>query len=1669
MIDNKHIGSSGKYNMFSRGMVQDSSENRQPEETYRYGLNGVKGTLEGDRTNRANEPGSKVCWAMPEGFFKLSDVYMSSGFTAILAVNPSTGESLIGKGYDDCRFESVVLSKCLGFDLKYQIQAIGRIRIGCEDTVYWTDAHEEVRYFNFDSPSNFYTEEYIQFLNEGNTPSQYDGEKWDCTKFGLFREFSIGCISDARVIVGGSLKSGSMNFALRWLDEDFNPTPWFPTTNTINIYREFTNTAENYPAVQGSSNVETDVNGGTASSNKSVELTISNKDIRFSYYQIAVIHAYSFTGNITEVMVSPPVPIEQERFVVDGNFSTYTVGDLAELRLGAVDIKRAKTIAQLENRLVLGGVEGRKYDVCGFQKYASKICTQYVVKSVDIDDINSVGDVKNPNTMWLYGSHQGDEVAANAIVYVFKDGSHTPAYHIPGPPPNRVPCVGTNSIKQTLEYTCIYVSPAFEGPLEGEVGEVKVEIKYTIGGVQKEAVFWITSEDVELECFLGDVEWSVDQVTAYPLGIPQNIIPVAFTMKKYVEVDVELDTECAFVTKNGQFHDSDNGLSEGWDTEIIQTWSDKISPLVPQKDENNVPYELWGEERKVQRWEVENTAIPFTNGRGRPAFYQCKNSVYPDIRDCDGNPIWGTDSCGNPLVGTPIRHPRLPNRSIEPIIEGAENIGYENVLTLQVFVDGPYKVIIYYKEGNQNKNIQIEGSYSGKRDIVASSQELTLINKVVIGNFPPNAFVKVATEKRPVQGQSTRRARILGFEFSNIEYPHPDIVGHYFVTAIRDDVNKTVSDAGIINPTKEGEGNYGFAYFSRFLSSASGNRNIPYYLTPEFLNLGKETSGEQIQYQGKYLLGGKELRCTDLDGAGSVFKNVDTIIDVRRQSYSNYSPVTESPSSIREVVNLGALGYKENYFLSGDLVNTSITNRAQILNIKTAMPQHEEDSIFYAYSRRFRDVYCDLFGIVYRPMHNCMLKLEDEQVVFGGDTYITPFSINNTLLREIYDSFWDDLLKAAALVFTTGLSLATLGIVAPAALAATTLILTGATVALGIGLTAIAIQAYKERFFKRRYNRIVKDAELRKGCSQDFLEDSFIAYASERIEGIYVESQIPFALRQEYVGDCGSLFKGGDILEYFKSKIVELNPETNKYQPKALICPELYWINPDFSRTNKEYVFLPIPITFKCCSKCLEEHRNRFTWSQQSFQEERVDNYRVFLPNDYKDIDAQHGEINNAIPYHERLLILTEDGLWVSVASLQERVAGDIVTYLGTGQFLGVPERKAIDDEIGAVGCQHQWGALKTRFGVFIADEKESSLYLYGNGIKDVFVGRMKAWAQENFQPFLKKYLEGMGIHDFDKFDNPANPNGIGIHMVYDPFFRRVLMTKRDYEPHHMKLWNLTRSDPFNLTLQQLLNAGAVTGELYYYNGRFFEFTGSSLKEVPFTHRGYFRDRSFTLSYYPEDDEFGFFHSYLPLSYARDKTTFYAFQDHVAWKHNQDNMLSFFGKKYPFIVEGVDVADGATDKYTDYIAFYTQAKKKVDKGYADANTRTFGKVVLYNSYQTTGVLNMTVSDEENLLPQSVSEDTNTVFVERRGKDFYINDVWNATQGQEDSLFRKDWPAIAQHYPIDKVPNFDIQNSIGEWQGLTPMFDKYIAYRFYFEGDEVLILHYVVPGSYKTQF
>ena len=258
----------------------------------------------------------------------------------------------------------------------------------------------------------------------------------------------------------------------------------------------------------------------------------------------------------------------------------------------------------------------------------------------------------------------------------------------------------------------------------------------------------------------------------------------------------------------------------------------------------------------------------------------------------------------------------------------------------------------------------------------------------------------------------------LGIKFENIVYPHPDVIGHYIVRGERDQFNRTVVEKGITNSTHESsENGYNyniFSYFSGGPTNLSGqiynqSRNYNFLLTPKLLFKSEPANGSyikqetQFQYVWTDVYGNKGTSAEfdnltefgagagksavfDFDGAYAVISNT-------RRLYYSGTKINPTPPvkirSIRKSLMLNGLTYDDNFINGRKLYNVSHTNRVQMLEIDfPGMNSEGSRNIPYASVKVDRDVHPNLFSIQYYRTHNCVLKNNEPNSVFGGDIFI---------------------------------------------------------------------------------------------------------------------------------------------------------------------------------------------------------------------------------------------------------------------------------------------------------------------------------------------------------------------------------------------------------------------------------------------------------------------------------------------------------------------------------------------------------------------------------------------------------------------------------------------------------------------------------------------------------
>lgn len=370
-------------------------------------------------------------------------------------------------------------------------------------------------------------------------------------------------------------------------------------------------------------------------------INITNVDTNQAFVRINIAYATSEDATKQAHSIGILIPTEPEINYVYQGFNT-SQGDInidySSLTIPDFSISNSKVMEQVQNRLVRANIVEDTRDYSTYQRYASKIETYYKISHINYSDIDDTKDTIK--------TFMPNEVVATGIVYIHDDGTESPVFHIPG----------RSKLPQDEETTSL-------GATE------EVEVTYTINNIIKrvnstgvEVLFNYNFNqsipDLSLEFVLGSETDSTAEgyVTSQSGGAIFN-----FTSSQQSEINGEI-----YIYSGTQLINVIQIVFAG-----DNSYSDTFTYT------KNTPTDF--------KWKYTSTAIKLEDNKGLNGYYECTNNTYQSP-NCTTN-YWGVDSDGNELEGNPIRHHRLPCRSLEPTIDSTgvrpiylefDNIEYPN-------------------------------------------------------------------------------------------------------------------------------------------------------------------------------------------------------------------------------------------------------------------------------------------------------------------------------------------------------------------------------------------------------------------------------------------------------------------------------------------------------------------------------------------------------------------------------------------------------------------------------------------------------------------------------------------------------------------------------------------------------------------------------------------------------------------------------------------------------------------------------------------------------------------------------------------------------------------------------------------------------------------------------
>lgn len=267
----------------------------------------------------------------------------------------------------------------------------------------------------------------------------------------------------------------------------------------------------------------------------------------------------------------------------------------------------------------------------------------------------------------------------------------------------------------------------------------------------------------------------------------------------------------------------------------------------------------------------------------------------------------------------------------------------------------------------------------------------------------------------------------------------------------------------------------------------------------------------------------------------------------------------------------------------------------------------------------------------------------------------------------------------------------------------------------------------------------------------------------------FCESEVNVDMRQATNLKEGNFFPnvGGDIPDDWCSET---------FVPIAFDNSYVY--NDTYSKQNKESFYQILRPDWTPGNPCFVNFPNLAIWSDKSNLEETKNNWLVYRPANKFPFPKVYGKLTAIDRIKDRAVLVRYENAAELYNATVTIATSTLQASIGTGDlFSGSQPILLSNSEVGASGSQHKM-LLKTDYGAIWADAKRGQVCLVSPNsmnVESLEQRFMAKWFYNNLPFTIQKYFPNINI------DN--NYNGIGLHGVYDPYYSRIFITKKDYKP----------------------------------------------------------------------------------------------------------------------------------------------------------------------------------------------------------------------------------------------------------------------------------------------
>jgi hypothetical protein len=380
----------GVQNSFNKGMVKDYNETFVGEGLYTHARNAVNNSYEGNVGVIGNEPSNLFCVKLP--YTLIGCIPMQDDQWAIFTTNDVDSEIGI---FDesDCKYTTLVKSKCLGFKRTNLITGVFRQKYDCEKVLYWDDGLNPTRTLNIDEVPFIFTEEVVNGCVEKIYTNQLD-----CESLRLVPLIKQPCIELLKGTAAGTLPNGSYQACIAYTINQVKVTDYIGLTEVQSL---FTHT------------------------NVSSSLLVKIKEIdldRFDEFELVIL---ANINNQTTAKRIGYYSATSGDIYIDRWDPEYITVPVSDVVFRSEPIDKSDAMYSVNNYLLRVGVYSKfKFN---YQPLANNIIAKWVA-------------VEYPGNYYAKGGNNAgylrDEQYSFFIRWIYNTGERSESYHIPGRSPN---------------------------------------------------------------------------------------------------------------------------------------------------------------------------------------------------------------------------------------------------------------------------------------------------------------------------------------------------------------------------------------------------------------------------------------------------------------------------------------------------------------------------------------------------------------------------------------------------------------------------------------------------------------------------------------------------------------------------------------------------------------------------------------------------------------------------------------------------------------------------------------------------------------------------------------------------------------------------------------------------------------------------------------------------------------------------------------------------------------------------------------------------------------------------------------------------------------------------------------------------------------------------------